>query len=145
MSISDELEKLAELRREGVLSDDEFEIAKQKVLHGESDTSANEQLEDIKNQNEIAQLDRQWDIEREKLMTYSEHGHRRVPSKNGSLIGGVVFCGFGLFMMTITPAIGLIAIVLGVGASAFSFFKAGKYQAAEQNYKRRRDALIKKG
>lgn len=145
MSISDELEKLAELRREGVLSDEEFEIAKQKVLHGESDTSANDQLEDIKNQNEIAQLDRQWEIEREKYVSYGEHGRRKVPSKVGSVIGGVVFCGIGLFMMSIFPPMGFFVIILGCVGCALSFAKAVKYRAEEESYQRRREALIKKG
>ena len=39
MSISDELEKLDDLRRRGVISSEEFEIGKRKILGDSGDTS----------------------------------------------------------------------------------------------------------
>ena len=45
MTISDELQKLDELRRNGTISYDEFEIAKRMVLEGPQDTARPDQLE----------------------------------------------------------------------------------------------------
>ncbi len=60
MTIADELQKLDELRRSGAISFDEFEIAKRKVLEGPQDFTEYDHLEEIKAQNEVAQLDREW-------------------------------------------------------------------------------------
>ena len=48
MSISDEIQKLDDLRRNGALSSEEFEIAKRQVLEGPYDTADSDHLEDIK-------------------------------------------------------------------------------------------------
>lgn len=96
MSISDELQKLDDLRRNGTISDDEFELAKKKVLQEPQDAIHSDQLEEIKFQNELAQLDREWELERENYMVSGKRG-RYIPGKASSLFGGIVIVGFGIF------------------------------------------------
>ncbi len=165
MSISDELQKLDELRRSGALSADEFEIAKRKVLHGSEGVSGPDHLEEIKAQNEIAQLDREWRLERENYMVHGKHGHERIPGKASSVIGGLFLVGFGIFW-TVTasrmtgssgigppggaggfgffPLFGVLFILIGAGTSIWSFLKAGQYEEAQDRYHRRRQEILNK-
>lgn len=159
MSISDEIERLDELHRKGVLSRDEFEQAKRKVIEGSTSATESEQLQEIKFQNEIAQLDREWELEREKYMVTGKHGHRHIPSRSLSLLGGIFVVGFGIFWMVmassitgpfqggiaaIFPLFGVLFILAGLGMSIYSFFKAGDYEEAEDRYQRRRRELLEK-
>ena len=158
MSISDELEKLDRLRREGTLSESEFELAKRKVLEGPQ-TAESDQLEEIKSQNELAQLDREWELEREDYMVTGRYGNRHIPKQSTSLLSGIVIVVFGIFWTsmasTITgfgapgafsffPMFGVLFIVVGVIVSISSFFTARQYNEAQRRYKRRRRELTKR-
>jgi len=79
MSIAEEIKKLDNLRRNGTLSHEEFEIAKRKVLEGPQDVTESDHLEEIKAQNEVAQLDREWQIEREKYLITGKYGNKHIP------------------------------------------------------------------
>lgn len=153
MTISDELRKLDELRRNGTISGDEFEIAKKKTLEGPQDASHSEHLEEIKAQNEIAQLDREWELERENYMVAGNNGHRHIPGKASSVIVGIFIVGFGIFwtamaalmtgfgsdgVFSIFPLFGVLFVLFGAGMSIFAFVKAGEYEEAQQRYQRRR-------
>lgn len=160
MSISDELQKLGELHRDGTLSRDEFEIAKRKIL-GEPQTATDlgsDQLAEIKSQNEITQLDRQWELERENYMIAGRYGNKYIPRKISSVLGGVAIVGFGIFwtasansmqgfesndVFSLFPLFGVLFIVFGVVMSIVSFTKAIQYENAYRNYQRRRSELQK--
>src|SRR5262245_39381991 len=86
MNIADELRKLQDLHRSGVLTDEEFATAKAAVLAGNTtdDRAGNEpamhaHLEEIKLQNEVARLDREWELEREQYMVAGKYGYRYIP------------------------------------------------------------------
>ena len=153
MTISDELLKLDELRRNGTISGDEFEIAKKKALEGPQDASQSEHLEEIKAQNEIAQLDREWELERENYMVVGKNGHRHIPGKASSVFVGIFTVGFGIFwtamaasmigfggdgVFSIFPLFGVLSVLFGAGMSIYAFVKAGQYEQAQQRYQRRR-------
>ncbi|MBW4622036.1 MAG: SHOCT domain-containing protein [Cyanosarcina radialis HA8281-LM2] len=94
MSISDEIEKLKALYEAGTLSREEFELAKHQVLSG---TARSDNLEELRIQNQIAQLDREWELERENYMATGKYGCKYIPGKVESLIGGIFIVCFGIF------------------------------------------------
>ncbi|MBE7380411.1 MAG: hypothetical protein F6J95_003240 [Leptolyngbya sp. SIO1E4] len=73
----------------------EFEIAKRRVLEGRQDTTHDQYLEDIKAQNQLAQLDREWELEREQYMIANKYG-RYIPDKTSSVILGIALTGVGI-------------------------------------------------
>ena len=121
MSLADELAKLEELRRGGALSEAEFAAAKKKLLGEPAAASAEPalgehlaaQLEEVKFQNELAQLDREWELEREKYMVTGRYGQRHIPTTSESAIGGTLVVGFGVIWT-------LGAVVMAV--AVFGFF-----------------------
>src|SRR5262245_8985407 len=95
MSVADELRKLQELHGSGALSDEEFARAKQAVLERaeggeEAGRGVQQQLDYLKQQNELMQLDQDWDRERQQFLVADKHGHQQLPTKTGSVVGGLV-------------------------------------------------------
>ena len=157
MNIADELQKLQELHRSGALSDEEFTAAKAAVLakgadgaEPAGDAHMKDQLEEIKLQNEVERLDREWALERERYMVAGRYGHRYLPSRGMSLLGGAVIVGFGIFWTAMAasmgtglfPLFGVLFILAGVGVSIYSSGKASQYEVAYQAYRRRRARLL---
>ena len=156
MSMSDELRKLQDLRDAGTLSDEEFAAAKATVLaggHAEApvDRTVEGHLEEIKQQNEVAQLDREWAMERERFMVSGRYGYRYLPSRGMSLLGGLVVSTFGIIWTVMAasmgapvffPLFGLLFIFAGIGVSAYSFLQANRYEEARLRYQRRRAQLL---
>ena len=154
MSISEELEKLDDLRRRGVISSEEFEIGKRKILGDSGDIS---QFNEVSNTTtEIAELDREWELERENYQVVGKYGRRYTPSKSSSVIQGIVITGFGLFWtavaFTITggtsfglarlfPLFGIAFVVLGIGSSIRAYGKAQQYEEVQERYRQRRRDL----
>ena len=148
MSIADELRKLQELHDQGGLSDEEFATAKAKVLAGGAapDSVLQEHLEEIKEQNDVAALDREWAAERERYMVTGRYGNRYIPNKGSSLMVGFIVA-FGGMMWTIMaanmggwgffPAFGVLFVLVGLGISVFSYMKADEYGKAYARYQRR--------
>jgi hypothetical protein len=75
MNLADELRKLEELHRSGALTDEEFAAAKARVLAGEpagtgpaGEGVMREQLDELRLQNEVDRLDREWQMERERYV-----------------------------------------------------------------------------
>jgi hypothetical protein len=154
MSIADELLKLNRLHQEGMLTDEEFEKAKAAVLVAPLANPPADELAEIRRQNEVAQLDREWQIERERYMMTSRYGGRYAPNRATSLIGGIIIAAFGTFW-TITafgmgapglfPLFGVLFVLGGIGVSAYSFIKAGEYEQAYRRYQQRRASLVNRG
>jgi hypothetical protein len=158
MSIGDELRKLQDLRISGALTDEEFAAAKAAVIArgaGEGDPASepgmHAHLEEIALQNEVAQLDREWALERERYMISGKYGHRSIPTRGLSVLVGVLVVGFGIFWTAMAassgapgffPLIGVFFILVGAGASITSFTKAGAYEQAHDAYRRRRSQLL---
>ena len=157
MTIADEIQRLDELRRNGVLSAEEFEIAKRRVLDGPHDTATLDHLEELKSHNELAQLDREWELERENYMVVGRYGAKYIPGKASSVFGGLFIVGFGIFWTTMAasitglgdagpfsvfPLFGVLFILFGTVMSVTAFVKASKYKEAQQRYQRRRRELL---
>lgn len=161
MSLSDEIRKLQELHQTGALTDEEFARAKAGVLSAGPFTidsvqtaPLGEHLQQIRLQNEIERLDREWEFEREKYMITGRYGRRRVPSDGGSLLAALLVGGFGgawtIFALSmgapaVFPIFGFVFVVLGVSASLSGLGKAGQYQQAYQQYQQRRAELLAQG
>jgi hypothetical protein len=150
MSIADEIEKLESLLRSGTLTQEEFQRAKEKVLSAPSAESS-QQLEEIKTQNAVAQLDREWELERENYMMTGRYGNRYLPKTESSIAGGIILVGFGTFwtLMTLSmgapiffPIFGIVFVGIGVVNCITGIRKAAQYQYAERRYRERRHRLI---
>lgn len=163
MPIADEIYKLEELRRTGVISDEEFLLAKQRVLSDVPNTAVAGQLEDIKLESELARMDREWEMERERYIISGRHGHIYVPQKGSSIFGGIVLLGFGIFWTAMAssvtnsmpsfgkprvfdyfPMFGVLFMFFGGGMCLWAFLRADQYEKAHQQYQLRRDELIAK-
>jgi hypothetical protein len=133
MGIADELAKLEELRRSGALSESEFAQAKAAILSGSGsdaslDQHMSEQLAEVRYQNELAQIDREWQIERERYLITNNYGLRTVPTAGlgiaTALIGGVGGLLWTIFAFWLThqgpdgfgppPIVGIIFPLFGV-------------------------------
>lgn len=145
MGISDELKKLDEFRRNGVLSHDEFETAKRRILENPDITTNSAQLDDIRTQLQFVQLDQEWECERERYMVTGRRGQRYVPTKARSVIQAIAFVGFGVFWTIMTrttvgfgqveslspfPVFGMLIVLVGVGMPLHSFIVASRYEGA---------------
>jgi hypothetical protein len=158
MSMADELRKLQDLRDAGTLTDEEFAAAKASVLAGvHTDRPAGPgmeaHLEEIKHQNDVAQLDREWALERDRYMVAGRYGYRYLPTRGMSLLGGIVIVGFGICWTMFAagmgapiffPLFGVLFILMGIGVSVNAFIKATQYEQARQRYQARRARLLER-
>jgi hypothetical protein len=159
MSLSDELKELEALRQNGTLTQEEFQLAKQRVLSGGQVTGQSDHLEQIQRQNDVAQLDREWALERENYMQTGNHGARFIPGKASSVMGGLFIGAFGICWTimassmpgpgggmagNIMPLFGIAFVIFGVTMCGRGFIKAGQYQEALGSYQSRRRELIGK-
>ena len=165
MGLVDELQKLDDLRRRGTLTDAEFEQAKAVLLAGGQgpadqplDRRLADQLDDIRHQNELAQIDRNWEIERQQYLVASRYGHRQVPTSGmglGSAIVGGVFGAIwtvGAVSITISapdfgpfavakfafPLFGIVFTLTAIGWGVRCYLRAQQYEAAFRAYQVRR-------
>jgi hypothetical protein len=111
------------------------------------------QVKQLTAQQAIADLDRQWQMEREGFYIHGENGSRQLPSEGAAWIGGIIAAGFGVFwtMGTISagapgvfPVLGLLFIAFGIFGAIFGHQRASDYKAAEASYQRKRK-LFRKG
>jgi hypothetical protein len=156
MNLANQIERLRALHAEGALTDTEFAQAKAALLARLSDNSPANNSDALRRQdaylhtqNELNLLDQEWARKRERYMEQDRHGVRSVPSQGMSVIAGVASIGFGILWMISTtgtpafaPLFGLLFIIVGAATSIHSFNKASNYKYAEQQYIRRRAALL---
>jgi hypothetical protein len=165
MSLVDELAKLEQLHRSGALSDSEFTTAKAALLSGATAGTEQglgghlaDQLAEVRYQNELAQIDREWEIERQQYMIRSRYGIEQVPTAGMGIgiavVGGVfgVFWTIMAFSITsaapdvgpfsiakvIFPLFGVLFTGAAIGFGIYACSKAQKYQEALEAYKGRR-------
>jgi hypothetical protein len=114
-------------------------------------------LETIAQQNELARIDREWQIEREQYLLRGRYGQQMPPSPGMSLVGGAVIVGFGLLWTTLAfaitvnspfggasifPLFGVIFIVGGLGWAVYTHKLALRYEQAHAEYQRRRREIL---
>lgn len=169
MSIADELKKLEELRWNGTLTDAEFAQAKAALLaqpavpapEPAAGPKLDEHLAAVRYQNELARIDREWAMEREKYMVVGKNGTRHVPTAGDGLIGAAVIGVFGSLWTIVAlsimdfgsgfgppPIIRVAFTLFGVVFAAFGIWsgihtaqKAEEYTRAHAAYQRRRAAV----
>ncbi|MCI0703849.1 MAG: hypothetical protein L0241_22545 [Planctomycetia bacterium] len=168
MSLADELKKLDDLRRAGTLTDAEFTKAKAALIAGGGSSGSGpvvdklgEQLAEVRYQNELERIDREWEIEKEKYMLTGRYGRRYLPTTGlglGTAAGGGIFGAFWTVMaFAITsgaPDVGpfqiakvffpLFGVVFTIGSIIYGVHmiqKANAYEQAFAEYKSRRAAV----
>ncbi|HEY1016867.1 MAG TPA: SHOCT domain-containing protein [Herpetosiphonaceae bacterium] len=163
MSIADEISRLNDLRNRGALSNEEFELAKARLLGqgapqqagGFASQGGGFAPQDGAMYAELDRIDREWQLERERYMTISRHHGRVVPSVAGSLIGGIGALMGGVIWITTTlnvpgrgflppffPWMGLLFVALGLWIGVGGVLKALAYQKAERAWQERRGAAM---
>ena len=116
-----------------------------------------DRLERLEMQNELARIDREWDMERDRYMQYGRYGRRAVPNAAAGIVIGVVLCtlGLGMFgvgvamMFFVAPALGFVfflpgGILLtgGVLVGVVNHNAVKRYNRAYQDYQARRAAVL---
>jgi hypothetical protein len=157
MSIAQELENLIDLYVQGELSEDEFNQAKNALLARRSDESSGpdstelrKEVEYLRLQNELNQLDRAWKQEQEGYKVRGRYGERYIPTPfEGVYYAISVVAGIGLIISGVSQSdgalyvvFGLVIIIIAGVRSAYSFSKTNGYQKGEQRYQQRRRELI---
>jgi len=118
-------------------------------------------LDDLTTQNELAALDREWELKREDFIVSGNDGHPIIPTVASSIIGGVMITVFGSVWTAMAgsitaifppwgpfgiakvafPLFGVLFIIGGIATSIVSCSKAIKHREAERRYHRRRNEL----
>jgi hypothetical protein len=169
MGLADELQKLDQLRRDGVLSDAEFAQAKARLLAGEAapaDPSLGQhladQLAEVRYQNELARIDREWEMERERYLIRGRYGRRDVPTTAMAVgiglvsgIGGLLWLVMAVAITGSAPDVGpfliakyvfpLFGVAFIIGGIAWAFHvysQAQKYQAAYKTHQDRKASVM---
>jgi len=109
-------------------------------------------LATIKVQNELAQLDREFDMESRGEMVRDKNGRESEPSSVVSLVGGVMAVVFGLiFTFTaaqmgtgIMPLFGLLFVGMGFFIAIAGTGQTNRYAQRKSRYQRRREELLHK-
>jgi hypothetical protein len=105
-------------------------------------------LDVIKRQNQLEQLERDWQREREDYLVRGQNGTTTIPSAAGSLIGmaigiaiGVLWVGFTSSLEGVPgffPFFGVLVIIAVVFGSLRNLQKSIRYREREAEYHRRR-------
>lgn len=123
-----------------------------------------EEVRVLKLQNEVAQLDREWSIYRESMLSRSKDGSVSEPSTSGSLLGGLVvviggtiwtimataMTGFAArvssfgFIVGLFPLFGVLFVGLGLYHIFAGMAKASSYNKMRESYETRRQELLRK-
>lgn len=175
MDLVDELEKLSELYSRGALSEEEFSRAKAVLLAGGSagtepsgrDGSASPNqlgsagaMAAIRDEQELARLDRDWEREREPYMIRGRYGSSHVPGA-GDVVGPVLVGLFGIFwcfmaismtrmapgegpfpvLKIVFPLFGVIFTIMAVVVAVRNAGKLSEYRSLKAAYDARRDAM----
>ena len=156
---AEQIRQLQELRASGVLNEEEFARAKERVLTvpepgGAEVAALRGELQRLQLQNELERLDREWLIERERYATHGKHGTSYPEGEladAGTIVMGLLAIGFLIFWISMArsheaPSFFLLFGVVGIGgviaATASALSKAGGYRRARDEYQHRRDELL---
>ena len=154
MSITDEFTQLQALHEAGTLTDDEFTTAKAKVLAAESPTASDgalqKEVQQLKIQNTIIQLDQDWEIEREYYLVWRKDGTPLVPTTNSTVNDVILVCIISVFLIVLGAVLphvrtlmlaGAAVLAVGLYAIQSNYNKAIAYDQAEKRYRQQRNAL----
>ena len=111
----------------------------------------------IRLQNELEQLDREWEAERESFMVSDQEGRRKIPTKGGSAVGGIFIVIFGIVWIvfaasigsgfgivgSVLPIFGVVVVIAGAMSAMGSFSKAERYTGAEAKFQTQRTSILR--
>ncbi|HEY0734861.1 MAG TPA: SHOCT domain-containing protein [Herpetosiphonaceae bacterium] len=156
MSIDQEMEKLIDLYVHGEVSEDEFNQAKAALLARRSvessasdSTALRKEVEYLRREHELAQLERDWKQEQEGYKVWGRYGARYIPTPlEGIYTALSVVIGIGLIISGVSRSdgalyvvFGLVLIIAGGIRSAYMLSKVRGYYNGEQRYQERRRQL----
>jgi len=110
-----------------------------------------EQIDDLQRRSQVAELDRQWDLDREQFYVTDKHGHRDLPTKSGSVVSGVILTVFGVIWTVFAANLGgglfalfgVFFVAFGLWTAFRHYDKATAFERAEASYRRRREELTR--
>lgn len=170
MGLADELQKLEQLHRSGSLSDEEFAKAKAALLANPSTPAdqhvsqhLSDQLAEVRYQNELTRIDREWQIEQQQYLVGDRYGRRQIPTAGmgiGTAVVGGVFGliwtvmavsitgsgpDFGPFAISkvVFPLFGVVFIAAAIGWGMYCHARAQKYEEALRAYQARRSKVTR--
>lgn len=109
-------------------------------------------VESIKRQNALEQLDREWSMRSQQLMVRSKDGSTSAPSPAGAMIGAGVAVVAGILWMIgaaaagappIFPLFGLLFIGVAIVGVVSTLSKSQSYAHEEAEYQRKRQELLR--
>jgi hypothetical protein len=118
-----------------------------------------DRLDEITRQNELARIDREWEIEREQYMRFGRYGARYRPTVAMSVTTGVIGLVGGAFWTLFTlsvvqpmgafglffPLFGVFFMAMGVGTALYNYNLAQRYDQGYAAYQQRRQCLLHNG
>ena len=113
-------------------------------------TQLDSQIDELKRQNAIASLERAWEREQKNYGTVDKYGQQRMPTKEGSIFGGVAVIVVGILFTvfsygsSVFPLVGILVIVFGIGIGIYNYQRAEVYEQARRRYFRRRSKASRK-
>lgn len=105
----------------------------------------------IRLQNDLEQLDREWQSQRSKYLVTNKRGEVSEPSTAGAMVGGLVAAGFGIFWTIsassmgapgVFPLFGLVFVAFAVFGMVSSVNKSGALKNGESEYQARRGRIL---
>lgn len=108
-------------------------------------------LKIIRLQNELEQLDREWESDRSQYLVTNKRGQVSEPSPVGAVVAGLVMAGFGIFWTITAASMGAPGIfpLFGVVFIGFAIFmmistigKADGLRGARDDYQLKRGRIL---
>ena len=101
----------------------------------------------LRHEQQLERIDREWERERQSLMSTSKRGDTYVPTVASGVLAIVIGGGVGIAWTMMAgsmgapfffPLFGIVFVILAVGLGLATISKAQQYQRAEETYRRRR-------
>lgn len=136
-----------------IVHDDTVTHSKLLEKIGQQTDAMADDLKVIRLQNELEQLDREWQVDSQRFMVSDKHGHTRPPSAIGGLFMAVVGVAFGIFWISqatrmgapgIFPLFGLVLIGAAIFAAINGMAKSSGMNRARSSYEGRRRQLLER-
>jgi LSD1 subclass zinc finger protein len=108
-------------------------------------------IQDLKRQNELEALDREWTQQREQYLVRSRHGNTSEPSAFGSVVGAIMAAVFGIFWIGgasagapwFFPLFGVVFVIAAIVMGIHGVAKSARFRSARSEYQQRRDELMR--
>lgn len=109
------------------------------------------ELKVIRLQNDLEQLDREWQVERSKYLVTNKRGVVSEPSSIGAVVGGVLVVVFGVIWTAgaasmgapgFFPLFGVVFVCMALFGIISSLNKAGALKSGESDYQFKRGRLL---